>query len=126
MINLQSAFHFSKTPALAAADTYELPWIPQPDIPYFQGHFPGQPMLPAVAIIDANLLLLEKILGKSLRLQKLVTAKFALPIQPQMKILIRLKKKVGSDQIWLCDWLENQTEPAPKTLAHMTVVVADV
>lgn len=100
-------------------------WAPNPNIPYFDGHFPNQPMLPAVGVMDANLVILEKLLNRPIRLQKLIAAKFALPIQPEMKMLIRLKRKPGStDQIWLCDWLEDTADLPAKTLAHMTLLVA--
>ena len=59
-----------------------------PDFIGFQGHFPGNPILPGVCLIEAVLGVLESAYGKSLRLRKIVSAKFREPVRPDQAIVI--------------------------------------
>jgi 3-hydroxymyristoyl/3-hydroxydecanoyl-(acyl carrier protein) dehydratase len=62
-------------------------------LPYFVGHFPENPILPGIAIIDASLLLVHKHLGHSLLLKAIKSAKFTGLIKPSNKLIVSLAKK---------------------------------
>lgn len=52
------------------------------DFPAFQGHFPGQPVLPAVIQIMAGESVLAALLGRKILLTSVRDAKFFLPLGP--------------------------------------------
>ena len=53
-----------------------------PDFPAFDGHFPGQPVLPAIAQLAAVRLLAAKHLGRDLTAFRLDRAKFKSMVSP--------------------------------------------
>ncbi len=59
-----------------------------PDFIGFQGHFPGNPILPGVCLIETVLGVLESAYGKPLRLKKIANAKFLEPVRPGQVIAI--------------------------------------
>jgi 3-hydroxymyristoyl/3-hydroxydecanoyl-(acyl carrier protein) dehydratase len=59
-----------------------------PEFVGFQGHFPGNPILPGVCLIEAVLGVLESAHGKPLRLKKVASAKFREPVKPGQPIVI--------------------------------------
>ncbi len=59
-----------------------------PDFVGFQGHFPGNPILPGVCLIEAVLGVLESAYGKPFRLKKIASAKFREPVRPGQPIAI--------------------------------------
>jgi 3-hydroxyacyl-[acyl-carrier-protein] dehydratase len=76
-------------------------WIVPHDLPYFDGHFPGNPVFPAVGIVDASLALLRKQTGRDLQLAGIGSAKFTQPIGPGTAVHIDLNLK-GAD--WVAEW----------------------
>lgn len=122
MINLDSAFQFS-IPSVSTHHEYgEIDWNVPLDMAYFEGHFPNQPMLPAFAIVDANSVILAKLLGHPIQIRKIATARFSAPILPSMKIKIKIQKK--SEDTWQCVWIDSTThDQSSKTLAEMVLVL---
>lgn len=59
-----------------------------PDFVGFQGHFPGNPVLPGVCLVEAVLGILEDAYRQPLRLEKIASAKFREPIRPDQPIAI--------------------------------------
>lgn len=59
-----------------------------PDFLGFQGHFPGNPILPGVVLVEAVLGVVEGAYGKPLRLQRIASAKFREPVRPGQTIAI--------------------------------------
>ncbi len=53
-----------------------------PDFVGFQGHFPGNPVLPGVCLIEAVLGVLETAHGRAWRLRTVTSAKFREPVRP--------------------------------------------
>lgn len=47
------------------------------DFPGFQGHFPDHPIAPAVCIVQTALVAIGKTTGRSVRMEKLILAKFS-------------------------------------------------
>ncbi len=54
----------------------------------FQGHFPGNPILPGVCLVEAVLGVLESAYSKSFTLKKIASAKFREPVKPGQPIQI--------------------------------------
>lgn len=78
-------------------------WLVPADCPYLEGHFPGQPVLPAVAMIDGSLELFRRARGVKpaegeLHLKK---AKFTGMVTPGMKVSLSLQHQ---DSRFDVDW----------------------
>jgi 3-hydroxymyristoyl/3-hydroxydecanoyl-(acyl carrier protein) dehydratase len=63
------------------------------DHPAFPGHFPGQPIVPGVVLLDETLHLLETELQRPLDHYQLGSAKFLSPVGPGETLLIRYESK---------------------------------
>lgn len=57
---------------------------------FFDGHFPGEPVLPAVAQVDAAIALASRILGAPHRLAEVTRAKFTAPTGPGRDLSLRV------------------------------------
>jgi hypothetical protein len=57
-------------------------WSPAASFSGFQGHFPGQPVLPGVCLVQAGLALFEACRSVRAQLQRLESAKFTQPVVP--------------------------------------------
>ena len=86
MIDLHKAFSFGPVPQ--GQQRIQVDWDCPVELPYYEGHFPGQAILPGAAVLDASLLLAQKAWGEQLRLRKVISAKFVSPVLPGMKIRI--------------------------------------
>jgi 3-hydroxymyristoyl/3-hydroxydecanoyl-(acyl carrier protein) dehydratase len=88
-------------------------------LPSLQGHFPGNPILPAVTIIDISLFLLSQHVD-SIRFNKLAVekSKFTGMIRPKQKVLIRAQKT--SSTVWKVYW-SSDSDQSP--LAQLQIVV---
>jgi 3-hydroxymyristoyl/3-hydroxydecanoyl-(acyl carrier protein) dehydratase len=90
-------------PTLSAADSAQgsATWTVPGDLPYFNGHFPGAPILPAIAIIDASLVLLQKH-TPTLNLSSVDAAKFLCPITPGQSV--RIEWTAAGEHLWDVEW----------------------
>ncbi|MBF0316032.1 MAG: hypothetical protein HQK52_21610 [Oligoflexia bacterium] len=78
--------------------------------PYFDGHFPGRPILPGVAIIDASLEYVRTIQDSpGLEIQGATSIKFLDLVGPDSFVELNAFKK-GSD--WIVIWLANKKKAA--------------
>ena len=67
------------------------------DMPFFKGHFPGLPLMPAVAQIEMIRALLEKHTGWNVTIAGGSGWKFSGRIQPDDKLTIRLQRRPSGD-----------------------------
>lgn len=83
------------------------------NLPSFKGHFPGNPILPAVSIIDISLYLLENIKeGISFNSIEVKRSKFMAMVEPNQEIDIEAESDDGTN--WRILWraTENQAKVA--------------
>jgi 3-hydroxymyristoyl/3-hydroxydecanoyl-(acyl carrier protein) dehydratase len=78
-------------------------WVACAELDYFQGHFPGNPILPAVAIVDVSIEILRRALGKqSLYVKTIKSSKFMEPVLPGT--LIEIAFHESSPNEWFFEW----------------------
>lgn len=64
--------------------------IPE-DLSVFRGHFPKNPIVPGIYLLDIALRLVEKEIGKRIRLHKITKCKFIKPVFPNMELTSEIK-----------------------------------
>jgi len=87
----------------------------------FSGHFPGNPILPAIAQIRAVVSLAEEEGGRALRLAAVRSAKFLAPIRPDEDVRIGYRRRVGPGRR-ICD---ATLSVAGKTVASFQLELAE-
>ena len=102
MIDPKKYFHFSQN---GNTSFYDL--LIEKELPYFNGHFPENPVLPGVAMIDASVLAVEKKINQSpLFIKKVKSAKFMDLVKPGDLVTIEVVE--SSKQSFTLNW--NKTE----------------
>lgn len=90
----------------SASPAQSVEWTVNGDLPYFNGHFPQNPILPAIAIVDASTYLLQRALNQpQLKVKTISVAKFLSPIVPGQTVHISWQKH--GEQEWQIEWKEN-------------------
>jgi len=69
------------------------------DLPAFDGHFPGRPILPGVAQLDLVLALAQRALGHRVRLVAVRRMKFSSTVTPGMVLAFRLEPNAASGRL---------------------------
>lgn len=67
------------------------------DMPFFKGHFPGMPLMPAVAQIEMIRALIEKHAEWNTTITGGSGLKFSGRIQPNDRLIIRLQRRPSGD-----------------------------
>ena len=92
--------------------------------PYFAGHFPGQPIVPGVVLIDAAVQIAAQATARPLRLLRLAHAKFVQAVGPDQEALWRFQIAPDPDRSeWLKvsgKWSQGETR-----IAEMQFTAAD-
>jgi 3-hydroxyacyl-[acyl-carrier-protein] dehydratase len=66
--------------------------------PWFSGHFPGNPILPGVAllsIVAGAIVRHEGRQGKKIRLSSLKRVRFKMPVRPDERLLVDIRHETG-------------------------------
>lgn len=102
-------------------DAFRIDWKVPEGLPYFDGHFPGNPVLPAVAIVDASVEFLRRVRAEAgLQLKGVNSAKFVAVIAPNMDVHISLRPTKGQQQ-WEAVWNSTGTNgETPRLLAELS------
>ena len=105
MINSESLFQFEPS----SGEGHLLRWTVPAGLPYCDGHFPQNPVLPAVAVLDGTLLALQLLTGdKTISFAKIHSGKFLNIITPGTALQIRLVRI--KEQEWEAEWGSPDTE----------------
>jgi 3-hydroxyacyl-[acyl-carrier-protein] dehydratase len=123
MSALRKGIDASKLEALAATgtETGARRYRFGPGFIGFSGHFPGNPILPAIVQIRAVVSLAEAESGKTLRLAAVRSAKFLAPIRPDEDVWIRYRRRVDSGM----DICDATLSVAEKTVAAFQLELAE-
>lgn len=85
---------------LEADDRQVQAWVHVPaDCPFFEGHFPQEPILPGVAQVVLVTWVLQKALPGPCQVQAIRRAKFTSPVRPGMDLVLRLALE-GPRVLW--------------------------
>ena len=95
-------------------------WTVPKELSYFDGHFPGNPILPAIAIIDISNELLNRALSKSLYLTSIKTAKFTGLVIPGLTVQIRAILVAPAE--WQVDWTNSSGDSSISKLASLRLI----
>lgn len=87
------------------------------DFPAFKGHFPGNPLLPAVAQISFCVDALDRLEGRRLELCRVLRAKFINPILPQTDLRVNVQPKAEKSWIFTLYSLDKKTKFSQLILA---------
>ena len=68
-------------------------WAVPADHPAFPGHFPGQPIVPGVVLLDQAILFAEQLLQRPGLNWQVGNAKFFSPVQPLEVLIFSLEPK---------------------------------
>ena len=95
-------------------------WNARQDDPFFDGHFPGRPILPAVATVQhAFQFLRDQLRAPELKLVEVKSAKFASPIVPNTQVQTTAIQKNANE--WELELTEAGSQ---RELAQLHFVVA--
>lgn len=100
---------------LAEGNSLIRQWTVPADLPYFAGHFPGNPIFPAVGIVDASICVLGSLLGDNkLHVPVIPAAKFMSPIGPGTRVQVTLAQV--NEREWTVDWSNDTTSGNDKIM----------
>lgn len=113
--------------ARSESDESRFTWIVPSDLPYFEGHFPGAPTLPGVAMIDLTLELVRRQPGFArAELVKLKSAKFTAVVGPgtELDVVLTRDAAVSGEAAWRAEWKTlNKTDGTPVPAASFLLSV---
>jgi len=120
MLSPKNLFKFCIEGQACHAQCFLAQWRVPENLPYFQGHFPDFPILPAVATLDASIECLKQcLLLSELSVSVVKNAKFLAPITPGLEVDIRLHRQREKD--WSIDW--SLTQNSDQLLARMSFLL---
>jgi len=79
--------------AILGGDATSVSYRVPADHPAFQGHFPGNPVLPGIVQIRLFLLSANRLTGKEWELQEVKRAKFLQPVLPNQTVTVKMSAK---------------------------------
>ena len=79
----------------------EFIWAVSFDHPAFAGHFPGQPIVPGVVLLDQAILFAEKMLGRAGLAWQVGNAKFLSPVLPGEVLTYVLQTKTSGSIVFV-------------------------
>jgi 3-hydroxymyristoyl/3-hydroxydecanoyl-(acyl carrier protein) dehydratase len=120
MITPENIFDFSTAHETCHGNpgVCEVGWQVPANLPYLNGHFPDRPIVPAVAMIDASIVLLQQFLKQpALRLRAVKQAKFMAPLTVGDQV--QIASRAGRDGAWDIDW----KNPEGQFVARLSLIV---
>jgi 3-hydroxymyristoyl/3-hydroxydecanoyl-(acyl carrier protein) dehydratase len=122
MINPQDEFDFCIEKLNCHVECFRTQWKIPSQLPYFAGHFPEQPILPAVAMIDASMEVVRRGLGLTkIKWVELKSSKFMRPLSPGDSIQIQAHSTSLED--WKIEWKLNSPPEAEQVVANLNFLI---
>jgi 3-hydroxymyristoyl/3-hydroxydecanoyl-(acyl carrier protein) dehydratase len=122
MIHPPTVFKFYIQTLSCHARCFSTSWRVPKDLPYFEGHFPNRPILPAVAIVDGSLEFLRRALAvQDLPLKGVSNAKFIAPLEPEMEVQIAAHH--NGESSWDIEWKSVLGGEDPRSLVNLTLLL---
>jgi 3-hydroxyacyl-[acyl-carrier-protein] dehydratase len=90
-----------------------------PDFPGFSGHFPGDPILPAIVQMMTVVSFASDRAGTPLKIAAVANAKFLSPIRPDEEVLVRYRKVAEEGKTLHDAALTAAGRPAAAFLLHL-------
>lgn len=97
-------------------------WRVPADLIYLNGHFPNQPVVPAVAILDVTVEVLKHVLGPRVQLIGVKNAKFTSPLLPGQLVEFEGKRVPTGD--WSVDLKTKSPEGEPQAIAKLLLALS--
>jgi 3-hydroxymyristoyl/3-hydroxydecanoyl-(acyl carrier protein) dehydratase len=122
MINPENIFlfHDDQSFALNADNEVHINWSVPKDLPYFEGHFPGNPVLPAVALLDLSLVIANRIDSKVKSMFLTIkSSKFSEVVRPKDLLSVRVKRD-STNQSWSMDFTNQNDVIVSKLVFQIT------
>ena len=125
MIEPSRVFDFSSLNS-ESENSAAISWTVPSDLPYFDGHFPGKPVVPGIALIDAALYAVQVKTQQKACLMGVKSAKFGDIIKPGTTLELRLQKK--SENEWEIQFFksEEKTEAIVKVQIQLRTLDSGV
>lgn len=101
-----------------------LDWKIPADLPYFDGHFPGTPVFPAVGIVDASIVVLRHVLdAPQLEFRSVETAKFLNLIIPGTEVRVEWNLETDSSEqkSYTVNWIKSSNQEVLATVSLLVV-----
>jgi 3-hydroxyacyl-[acyl-carrier-protein] dehydratase len=81
----------------------------------FNGHFPGQPVVPGACMLQMEKELLEKAIGRTVQLEKAINIKYISHITPEIVCAMRIQYTLKDDGIDVAGVITANGQPCYKS-----------
>jgi len=92
---LDSLFHINHLSADSESFTASVSF--NPDHPIFKGHFPGQPVVPGVCLIEVIRVIMERVTGHTLTMSIASKIKFLNSVDPNQIPVVMISGRYSND-----------------------------
>lgn len=100
-------------------DTAEATFRFAKDLALFDGHFPGDPIVPGVLQIEIVRITMEAYLESPLRIQRIQSAKFARKVMPEEELVVAILNVDEAETIHVKAEIRVETELRSKVTLHL-------
>jgi len=97
---MKKTFHQALSRRSGTADRIAASASVSADSAWYDGHFPGAPLLPGIAIlalVEEAILAAERGEGRSMRITGLGRVRFRLPVRPDEELTLKISRREGRD-----------------------------
>ncbi|MBT3980141.1 MAG: beta-hydroxyacyl-ACP dehydratase [Bacteriovoracaceae bacterium] len=105
MIDTKEHFQFAREDIAMEKGLLKVSLSIAADLPYFDGHFPDNPVLPGVAILDATLWVIRSFMDRDeIEYSTIKNAKFMSVVKPGDQIDLTIEIPELEDEWFKCSW----------------------
>ncbi|WP_413293194.1 hypothetical protein ACLSU7_17550 [Bdellovibrio sp. HCB185ZH] len=115
MIDLAKELSGTYTIRTKSGEALEVEIQPSPTWPYFSGHFPQMPILPAVAMIDISQHFIQEMIQSKNLLSNISSFRIKNPVSPNDKVVVKIQKENSTFHV---SWMSYEGD---KSLADISL-----